>query len=122
MRAAFILIAAFLLVGAIDGHRRVTRERGELAAASITGNSLGTAVTVLTTTKDTVALFADTDCSVGFMLTKDGADFKRIFPGKGYVMDLNTNGLAIAPGTYKVYYTGSAPSSCTFELFALPFR
>jgi hypothetical protein len=128
LRLAFPLLALASLplviapdaIAALAAHVLVTNERGELAAAAITSTTLGAANTILTTTKPSVQLMVDTDCTVPFMLVRNGANFKRLFAGKGYVIDLKSNAVAYGASTWKVYYTGAAPAGCTLEVVSIP--
>lgn len=121
---AAAIVATFTVDAvAVDTFQKVTPQRGELAAASITGTVLGTANTVLTTTKDTVILAIENTCAVELMLVMNGANFKRIPASSFRVFDLKTNGgIAFAATVFKVYYTGAAPASCNFELVSVPVR
>lgn len=118
--AAGVIATQEVRSGELAAHVLVTEQRGELAAASITANVLGSANTVLTTTKPTIQIGAENTCAVELMLVKNGANFKRI-PANSYrVLDLKTNAVGFAITTWKVYYTGAAPAGCNFELLSIP--
>ena len=126
------LAAALALVGfglwpiaaqseGIAGYRRVVPERGQVAAASITSSTAGTAITVVTTTKDTVLVSIENTTDVELMVTRNGADFKRVPAGGFRVFDLQSSGVAFGPYIWGVYRIGT-PASGVIEILTLPSR
>lgn len=115
------VVLALLGFGAIDGHTRIVPERGQVAAASISATTAGTAHTVLTTTKDSVTISLENTTDVELMVTRNGADFKRVPAGAFRIFDTKANGVAFGPYIWGVYEIGN-PASGVIEIISLPYR
>ncbi len=112
----------FVAIGdGIPGHTRIVPERGSVAAASITASTAGTAITVVTTTKDTVMVAIENTTDVELMVTRNGADFKRVPAGSFRVFDLATSGVAFGPYIWGIYRIGT-PATGVIEILAFPYR
>jgi hypothetical protein len=93
----------------------------QVAAASISATTAGTAHTVLTTTKDTVMISLENTTDVELMVTRNGADFKRVPAGSFRVFDTKSDGVAFGPYVWGVYEIGN-PASGVLEILAFPHR
>jgi hypothetical protein len=100
-------------------YKRVTHQRGELAFGSITAATAGTANTVLTATKDAVVVSIENTTNAELIITKGGADFKRVPAGSFRVFDFRSDAVALSAGTWGVYRSGT-PSSGNLEIIVLP--
>lgn len=99
----------------------VSPNRAELASASITTSSAGTAVTVLTTTVPSVLVSLENTTNAELMFTKDGVDFKRVPAASFRVFDLKNNDVMLSKAVWGVYRIGT-PSSGVVEVIATPYR
>lgn len=99
----------------------VTHNRGQVAAAGVTGTTSGGANTVLTTTTPSVLVAIENTTDAEVMITKGAADFKRVPAGSFRVFDLKTNGAGFSAGVWGVYQIGT-PSSGVVEIVAIPYR
>lgn len=106
----------------VAGHYRVTRERGVLAAASVTGTTAGTANTVVTTTKDTVLVSLESTLDAPTVITHLGADFKILPAGNVRIFDVKADGVAFGPGAWGVRLLGASATTGYVEVVALPQR
>jgi uncharacterized membrane protein YtjA (UPF0391 family) len=116
------VIAAVADAGGVDSQAIVTPNRGELGFAGITGTTAGIANTALTTTTPSIVVSFENTTNVELMVTRGNTDFKRLPASSFRVFDLKSNGTGFAAGTWKVYYTGSAPASGNLEVIAIPYR
>jgi hypothetical protein len=102
---------------------RVVPERGHLAFGAITGNSAGTANTVLTLAKDATVIAVENWSDKPLMLTRAGVDWKIIPADQFRVFDLKANHVARAAATVLgVYQLDGAPTRGGFEVLSEPVR
>lgn len=112
-----VVVALFGLVAAAAPTYQGNPERGELAAAGVTGTTGGIANTVLTLSKQATCLGIENTMPVEVMITRGSTDLKRVPAGSFRVFDFGTNSVALAPSTVlKVYATGATGSTGYVEI------
>lgn len=105
-------LLAIALLGACAPTYQGNPERGELAAAGVTGSTGGSAKTLVTLVQQGTCLAVENTMPVEVMITRSATDLKRVPAYSFRVLDLGTNATALAPGTViKVYPTGATGST-----------
>jgi Asp/Glu/hydantoin racemase len=85
---------------------------GVLAAASVTASTAGTAITLVTCTRDHKLLLVPNTLNQDCMLTYNGADLFPLLSGLPAVIDLRANELdARAARVVGIYHLGVAPTT-----------
>jgi hypothetical protein len=83
-----------------------------LAAASVTASTAGTAITLVTCTRDHKVLLLPNTLNQDCMLTYNGADFCPLLAGQPVAVDLRTNELEMrATRVIGIYHLGVAPTT-----------
>jgi hypothetical protein len=118
MRA--LLIAALFAACSGGGGAQVAQnlpERGELAAAGVTGTTGSNGNTVLTLTRQATCLSMENTLDKEVMIASGTTLIKRV-PAYSYrVLDLGTNAVAIPPGSVlKAHLTGASASTGYLEV------
>lgn len=124
--AGLALLALFVAPVAhseIPTHTRVTPQRGEVGATGITGYTIGTAKTILTTTADTAVLLIENTSDAPYIVTRAGTDFKRVPAGNFRAIDLKTSSVSFGPATWGAHgVTGTTGTAGQLEIIAIPHR
>ncbi len=111
---AAALFAAAWTSGALSD---VVPQYGRLAAASVTGNSAGTANTIITTSGRRRLVMCTNSLNTETILTYDGANWLFLPASSGVAVDLSASGLTFAHskviGIYYLSAPGSGSIACT---------
>lgn len=85
---------------------------GTLAAASVTASTAGTAITLVTCTRDHKVLLVPSTLNQDCMLTYNGADLCPLFANLSATIDLRSNELEMrATRIIGIYHLGAAPTT-----------
>ncbi len=116
---AFCVVALFAIVAGAAPVYQGYPQRGELAAAGVTGSTGGSAKLLITLGQPATCLAIENTMTVEVMITRGTTDLKRVPASSFRVIDFGANSASLPPGaTINVYPTGATGSTGYVEAVA----